>query len=88
MGNNMSNKDLFQRVKDLKLPVGKYVLFGSAPMGIRGLRDCRDIDVLVTEDLWNEFVVKSGWVLKVGPSGDEYLWNDEIELWKEWKPGK
>lgn len=84
----MSNDDLFQRVKELKLPTGKYVLFGSAPLGIRGLKNCHDIDVVVTEDLWGEFVVKDGWVLKTGPSGDEYLWNNDIELWRGWKPGE
>jgi hypothetical protein len=28
----MGNRELFQKVKDLKLPLGKYALFGSGPM--------------------------------------------------------
>lgn len=87
MGYNMSNKDLFQRVKDLKLPIGKYALFGSAPLGIRGIKDCHDIDIIVTEDLWDEYK-KKNWEIKVMPRGSQYLWNDEIELWKDWHPGK
>jgi hypothetical protein len=83
----MSNKDLFQRVKDLKLPIGKYALFGSAPLGIRGLKDCHDIDIIVTEDLWNEYTNK-GWELRTMLHGSQYFWNNEIELWKDWQPGK
>jgi len=82
----MSNNDLFQKVKDLKLPIGKYALFGSAPMGIIGLRDCHDIDIIVTEDLWNEYKEKN-WKIKTMPHGSQYLINGEIELWKDWKPG-
>jgi hypothetical protein len=87
MENNMGNNDLFQRVKELKLPIGKYALFGSAPLGIRGLKDCHDIDIIVAEDLWNEYKEKD-WEIKVMPHGSQYLWNDEIELWKDWKPGQ
>jgi len=83
----MNNNDLFQRVKELKLPIGKYALFGSAPSGTRGLKDCRDIDIIVTEDLWDEYKSK-GWETRVMPRGSQYLWNDEIELWKDWYPGK
>lgn len=66
--------------------MGKYALFGSVPLGIRGLRDCRDIDIVVTKDLWNE--LKKNWEIRKIPHGSQYLWNDGIELWKEWKPGQ
>lgn len=82
----MGNKDLFQKVRSLELPMGKYALFGSAPIGIRGLKDCRDIDIIVMEDLWKEC---KGRGLEVGftADGSQYLWKDEIELFKDWKPG-
>ncbi len=82
----MDNQDLFQKVKDLKLPIGKYALFGSAPLGIRGLKDCRDIDIIVTEELWNKY--KKNWEMKSMPHGSQYLCQGEIELWKDWKPGQ
>jgi len=84
----MSNNDLFQRVKDLKLPKGKYALFGSAPMGIRRLKDCHDIDIIVTEDLWNEYRNNKNWKIKRFNDKNSYLENDGIELWKNWNPGK
>lgn len=84
--NIMKNKDLFKKVKDLNLPRGKYALFGSAPLGIRKLRECRDIDIIVTENLWNKYNGKSGWKLKKTIQGSECLENDGVELWKDWKP--
>jgi hypothetical protein len=82
----MSNQDFFQRVKELRLPMGKYALFGSASLGIRGLKECHDIDIIVTEDLWNDYKDK-GWEQRTNPKGVTCLWNNEIELWKEWGPG-
>lgn len=82
----MDNADLFKEIKELNLPLGEYALFGSAPMGIRGLKQCRDVDIIVTEKLWNEFKIK-GWEEKISASGSEYLSRGDIELWKYWKPG-
>jgi hypothetical protein len=82
----MSNQDFFQRVKVLRFPLGSYALFGSAPMGIRGLKECHDIDMIVTEDLWNACKNKN-WEQRTNQNGITCLWNNEIELWKEWGPG-
>lgn len=87
MGHSRQNEALFQQVRALLIPEGKYVLFGSAPMGIRGLHDCHDLDVLVMEDVWNKYRDK-GWEVRSMPNGgSEYLQKDGIELWKDWKPG-
>jgi len=40
-------------LKKLNLPKGKYALFGSSPMAIRGIKENSDIDIIVKEDLWN-----------------------------------
>lgn len=85
----MANKKLFQKVKNLNLPVGQYALFGSAPMGIRELKECHDVDIVVTEKLWNEYLNKSGWGLIKTQHKDKYsagLRNGDIELWKDWWP--
>ncbi len=83
----MTNDELFNKVRDLKLPVGQYAIFGSGPMGVRGLKTCHDIDIIVTEDLWNTYKAK-GWEVRNMSHGSRYLFNDEIELWKDWKPGE
>lgn len=84
----MSNIELFARVKELNLPIGKYALFGSAPLGIRNLKDCHDVDIIVTEELWNEYKNKPEWELKemLNKFKDVYLCNGDIELWKNWRP--
>ncbi len=83
----MNAKNLLERVRGLNLPMGKYALFGSALLCARGLRDCDDIDVVVSEDLWNEYKNRAGWSLRKAPHGSEYLQNDNVESWKDWKPG-
>lgn len=85
----MGNKDLFQRVKELNLPIGKYVLFGSTPMGIRGLKDCNDVDLLVTEDIWESYKGKDGWKQKMLDDGRPVLINDKLslDLGTTWGPG-
>jgi len=79
--------DYFQKLKALQLPAGKFALFGSAPMVVKGLRTARDIDIIVTKDLWQEYHDK-GWEEKTALSGSRYLTQDNIELWQDWKPGE
>jgi hypothetical protein len=83
------NQELFQRVKELNLPIGEYAIFGSGPMGIRDMREMHDVDVLVSEKVYNEYVNKSGWKIKNIYENNDYfkgLNNDilEIEMWKDW----
>lgn len=88
MGNNMSNNDLFQRVKELKLAIGKYALFGSAPMGVRELKECSDIDLIVDEEIWEEYKNKPGWNYQITENGVEHIESQDgkIELWHDWRP--
>jgi hypothetical protein len=82
----MENKNLFQQVRNLNLPLGKYVLFGSAPLGIRGLRKCSDIAVLVTDSVFEDYSKDKAWCFRTSPSGSDSLVLGDIELFKNW-PG-
>jgi hypothetical protein len=84
---DMSNDVLFRKVRDLHLPEGKYAIFGSGPMGVRGIRECHDIDMVVTEDLW-DVMNDSGWEVRPKSDGSPRLLKDEIEVWNSWKPGE
>ena len=82
----MSNAELFQKVRAMELPVGKYALFGSAPMGIRNLKDCRDADIIVAAEVWEKYSNDPAWRRQKSASGNEGLANGDIELWRSWNP--
>lgn len=82
---------LLNDVKKLSLPKGEYALFGSSPIIVRGIRAAsHDIDILVTEELWNQYRVNPAWEVRTLDNGDEFLeWaSHDIELYKKWGPGE
>ncbi len=48
-----SIETLINLVKKQKLPKGQYAVFGSAVLGIRGMRKVPNIDIIVSDTLWN-----------------------------------
>ena len=83
------NQQLFQRVKDLNLPIGEYAIFGSGPMGIRNLREMHDIDLIVSDRIFNEYLNKQGWEIKEIYGYRDWLKNEslEIEMGRDWHEG-
>lgn len=45
------NGQKFAVLKKYNLPIGKFVIGGSGSLGIRGIREINDIDILVSDDL-------------------------------------
>lgn len=82
------NKLLFDEVRALKLPQGQFALFGSAPIGVRGLKMCNDIDVIVNSAFFESCKKSGAWTIKIfEKDGSEYLSRGNVELWDEWGPG-
>ncbi|MFC1594965.1 hypothetical protein ACFL3E_00875 [Patescibacteria group bacterium] len=81
------SEEFFKKLKELDLPKGKYAVFGSGPIAVRGLRESRDLDILVVQDLYNEYKNKPDWEEKTG-NQDKYLEKDDIEFWYNWSPGE
>ncbi len=52
--------DIVKEVKALKLAFGEYVVVGSGPLAIRGIRPAHDIDLMVTQKVYNTFK-RLGW---------------------------
>ena len=52
----MSKKfeELLNEFRKLNLPDGKYAIYGNEPLGIRRIREVNDLDVIVTDDLYQE----------------------------------
>lgn len=80
-----NSSDLFGEIKSKKWPISDYAIFGSGPMCVRNLRECGDLDVVVSKEFFD--VYKNEWELKTNEYGDEYLKDGNIELWKTWRPG-
>ncbi len=57
---DMTAQEIIQRVKELGLPESQYIVFGSAPIALAGLRETNDIDLLVTPGL-REQLANAGW---------------------------
>ncbi len=79
--------DIIQKVKSLNLPVGQYAVFGSAPMAIRKIRESHDIDMVVTEELY-QHLKDHGWKDKVSNNGSKMLHKDEFEVGMSWEFGE
>lgn len=55
--------DIISRAKALNLPLGQYCVFGSGVLEVHGIRRAKDVDVLVTEDLYRKLKTE-GWKRK------------------------
>lgn len=49
---------LLEELDSLKLPEDQYVIVGSGPIGVRGIREIGDLDILPTPILWQELAKK------------------------------
>lgn len=70
-------------VRRLSMPLGRYAIFGSGPLAVRGLRENSDIDILVKPDLWSSLT--GMYETKEGKNG-LYIQIGRIEIWDQWKP--
>lgn len=52
----MNFKTQFENLKKLNLPADQFVVVSSGALSVRGIRDSEDIDVIVTESLWNQMI--------------------------------
>lgn len=70
--------DNLKKLKDLKLPADEFVLVGSSAMGVRGIRESNDLDIIVSDDLWKmlaqKYPVTKEWGI------DKIKIEDDIEI--------
>jgi len=82
--------NVIEEVNKLNFPIGQYVVVGSSPMAIRGLKEAHDIDIVVTPQLFEKCRI-DGWETmswtypeKVGQI---YLKEGNIELYLDVNAG-
>lgn len=54
---------IFKDIKKLKFPLGEYMVVGSGIMAVYGIRDYKDIDILVSKKLFNRLLNNKKWKL-------------------------
>lgn len=70
--------DVFKKIKALNLPLGEYCVVGSGSLFAYGIREARDIDILVTSSLY-KILKENGWKIRQYEDGGEYLAFDCFE---------
>lgn len=55
----MGIKRLIEYLKKQDFPIGEYAVFGSAVLAVRGIREAPNIDVIVTDKLWEDLISKN-----------------------------
>ena len=79
----MTIKDIVSKVKLLNLPKGSYIVYGSCPMTALKIREAKDIDLYVSQEIYDD-LKKKGWkeVYK-GPKDKPVVYED-IEAHNTW----
>lgn len=70
---------LLTELKGLGLPADEYAVYGSGPLAVRGIRRANDVDLIVTERLYEKL---EGHLLP----GDGKQLSENIEAFRTW-PG-
>src|SRR3989338_6822523 len=79
----MTKEEIIAKVKALNLPINSYVIFGSAPLTVAGIREARDIDLLVTKEVFDE-LKKNGWQELYKSDDDKPITHDDFEAHYNW----
>jgi len=79
----MTRDLIVSKVKQLNLPGGSYVVFGSGPLTAVGLREANDIDLYVSKEVFEDLKAK-GWEVRVKSPNDKPLVSDLFEAHESW----
>ena len=74
---------IIQRIQALGLPPTDYIVFCSGVMDVLGLRRASDIDLVVSESLFEQLKA-AGWTEGVSTLGDRALIGDGVEAFLVW----
>ena len=79
----MTTEEIISKVKALNLPKDSYVVFGSSPLTVAGLREANDIDLLVSKEVFAK-LKEVGWQELVKGLNDKPLTHDVFEAHDHW----
>ena len=79
----MTKEEIIAKTKALHFPKDSYIVFGSCPLAVAGIREANDIDLLVSERLFAE-LKNAGWQELSKSPGDTPLTHDIFEAHHHW----
>lgn len=74
----MKKEEIIAKVKALNFPENSYIVFGSCPLAVAGLREANDIDLLVSKDIFFK-LKENGWQELYKSANDRPLVHDVFE---------
>jgi len=80
----MDLNDLLNQLQSLNLPSDQFAVFGSGPLGVRGLRPINDLDLIVTAELWE--VLAERYSVISHDHGLKKIQIGDIEILDGWYP--
>lgn len=80
----MTKSEFFAAVKRLNLPQNEYVVIGSGILCALGIRDTADVDLIVSETLFQTIENTGTWQKDTFEDGSYYLIKDGFEIGREW----
>jgi len=75
---------IVDRVRELGLPAGQFVVIGSGVLDALGLRPSGDVDLAVSDTLFDQLKA-DGWRVTARRDG-EVLERGDVEAWHGWGP--
>lgn len=78
--------NIFEEVKKLNFPANHFMVVGSGIMAVKGIRDAYDLDIVVSQELFDK-CKSDGWELKPwtrsGRPGKDWIKGDIADLMTE-----
>lgn len=72
-------RPLLETVRELRFPLGRYVVIGSGLLDVLGIREANDIDIAVTSALYAQLAASPEWQ-KEERYGKVFLRRGDVEI--------
>jgi hypothetical protein len=82
----MTKEEIITKAKALHLPKNSYVVFGSCPLAMAGLRQAGDIDLFVSRKVFDKLKA-IGWREQRNKVNNTQLVHDVFEAYDNWHFG-
>ncbi|HUZ93053.1 MAG TPA: hypothetical protein VNG29_03610 [Candidatus Paceibacterota bacterium] len=79
----MKKEEIISKLKKLNFPENSYIVFGSCPLAVAGIRDAQDIDLFVSKEMALQ-LRDSGWREIAKSPDNKSLTHDVFEAYDNW----